>query len=337
LHYFILVFLLIILFFLHLLAGEQVFSFWEVHYYFYQFFFNDFSIPQHTKSFIFWEIRLPRTFTALCVGASIGVSGLLTQTFFRNALAEPNLLGINSGASLGVAILTFGVGESFTQVLLWQGNGVWALLLMSALGAFGIMLLMLLVAWRVQEPTILLIFGFMVGSFVGALVGLWQYYSHPEQLQTFIRWGMGSLGGVSNIQLQILFSVSFLAIFLSFFMIKWLNIWLLGDLYAQSLGVSLWKMRIICVCLISILASNVTAFCGLIGFLGIIVPHVARWYARSNQHQKLLPLCVIFGAMFMFLCDMIAKSSLFGGVLPLNTVTALLGVPIIVIILIIRK
>ncbi len=331
--YFLPILALFVLFFVHISTGEYIFLLEDYLLFLRESFFANTPNIISSKSFIFWEIRLPRALTALCVGASIGVSGLLCQTFFRNALAEPNLLGITSGASLGVAMLTFGVGGSFTQILLWQGNGVWAILMMSALGAFLVMLIMLAIAWRVQEPTILLVSGFMIGSFVGALVALWQYFSHPEQLQTFIRWGMGSVSGVANTQLKILFLVSFLAILCSFFLVKWLNIWLMGDLYAQSLGVSLWKMRICCVCLISILAGNVTAFCGLIGFLGIVVPHLARWYAGRNQHQILMPFCIIFGALLMLFCDIIAKSSLFGGVLPLNTVTSLMGAPVVLIIL----
>ena len=161
LNYLVLILLLVLMFFVHLCTGEKVFSFLEVYQYFYQFPTQK-DFIQNPELFIFWEIRFPRTLTALCVGASIGVSGLLTQTFFRNALAEPNILGDTSGASLGVAILTFGIGESFTQILLWQGNGAWAILVMSALGAFLVMLLMLFVASQVQEATILLIFGFMI-------------------------------------------------------------------------------------------------------------------------------------------------------------------------------
>lgn len=289
------------------------------------------------QSFIFWEVRLPRSLTAVCVGAGLGVSGLLSQTFFRNALAEPNVLGVTAGASLGVAFLTFGVGESFTKILLWQHDGVWAIFLVSAVGALLVMLLMLLVAWRVQDATVLLISGFMVGSFVGALVAFWQYFSHPEQIQNFMRWSMGSLAGVANVQLRILFFINFVGILGTFLISKWLNIWLMGDLYAQGLGVSLLKMRVICVFLISILAGNITAFCGLIGFLGIVIPHISRWYIQSNQHQHLTPLCVLFGACLLLFCDMIAKMPAFGGVLPLNIVSSLMGIPFVLMVVLSQK
>lgn len=281
---------------------------------------------------IFFQIiinhRLPKALTAILIGGSLSVAGLLMQTLFRNPLAGPDVLGINSGASLGVALLTLG-GTAFPLIV---GNS-YAQVIAAIMGASFILALVLLTSTRIKNTVSLLIVGVMFGYFTSSIVSILQNLSNPDTLKLFITWTFGSLSAVGWGQLQVLAPILIAAIMGGLLIVKQLNAFLLGGKYAKGLGVSVGRTRIYIILVTSILAGTATAFTGPIGFIGITVPHIARGLFQTSNHKVILPASIICGATILLVCDIISQMPGFNTTLPINAVTALFGAPIILWIL----
>ncbi len=283
------------------------------------------------------KFRLPKTVTAVLAGMALGVSGLLMQTYFRNPLAEPFVLGVSSGASLGVALVVLTAGGVGGALL--AGLGLAGDLLLTAaagLGAACTMALVMLVALRVQSSVTLLILGLMFGYLVAALVSLLLYFALPERIQAYINWTFGSFSGVTTAQLPILTLIVAAGLLLSTALVKPLNALLLGEEYALSLGMHPKLTRFGIVLATALLVSAVTAFCGPIAFLGIAVPHLCRGLLGSADHRLLLPGTMLTGACIALCASIIAELPGNNLVLPLNVVTALLGAPVVMLV-VLRK
>ena len=283
---------------------------------------------------IILKFRLPKTITAMLSGMALGVSGLLMQTYFRNPLAEPYVLGVSSGASLGVALVVLTAGAGGGALLAGLGLAGDLLLTVAAgLGAAITMTLVLLAAFRVQSSATLLILGLMFGYLVTALVSLLLYFARPERIQAFINWTFGSFSGVTNEQLPILALIVSAGLLLAAALVKPLNALLLGEEYARSLGLNLAGTRLGAITATALLVSAVTAFCGPIAFIGIAAPHLCRVILGSADHRLLLPGTVLIGACVALGASLIAELPGHNLVLPLNVVTALLGAPIVMLVL----
>lgn len=283
------------------------------------------------------KFRLPKTITAVLAGMALGVSGLLMQTYFRNPLAEPFVLGVSSGASLGVALVVLTAGGVSGALL--AGLGLAGDLLLTAaagLGAACTMILVMLVALRVQSSVTLLILGLMFGYLVAAMVSLLLYFALPERIQAYINWTFGSFSGVTAEQLPILALIVAAGLLLSTALVKPLNALLLGEDYALSLGMRPRLTRFGIVLATALLVSAVTAFCGPIAFLGIAVPHLCRGLLGSADHRLLLPGTMLTGACIALCASIIAELPGNNLVLPLNVVTALLGAPVVMLV-VLRK
>lgn len=278
-----------------------------------------------------YELRLPRVLGALAVGAALGVAGLLLQTLLQNPLAGPGVLGISAGASLGVAFVVFAGGSSMAVAGgLWQsGARVGAAFVGAGVATAGVVLL----AARVRDSVVLLIAGLMLGHLLGGLVGLWQYYSAPEKLKEYLVWSLGSLGGLQRTELPYLYLPIGVGLLGALALASPLNALVLGEAYGQTLGVPLRRVRIAVVALTSLLTAAVTAFAGPIGFVGIAVPHLARALYPHPDHYRLIPLCACLGALVVVVCDAIAQAPGYATVLPLSIVTALVGAPVVVWVL----
>ncbi|WP_067148508.1 FecCD family ABC transporter permease [Pseudotamlana agarivorans] len=279
--------------------------------------------------------RLPKAFTAMIVGSGLGVSGLMMQTLFRNPLAGPFVLGITSGASLGVAIVTMGA-SLFGGVLLGVLASKWTLVIAATLGSFLVLLTVLIVSTKVRDAMAILIIGLMFGSISAAVVNVLSYFSSAEELQQYFFWGFGSLGNLSWQELLILFALYALGILLSLAAIKSLNSLLLGENYAKSLGLNIKKSRLLIITSTSLLAGTITAFAGPIAFIGLAIPHITRQVFSTSNHKILLPAVFLFGAIIMLICDSIAQLPTSDYTLPINAITSLIGAPV-VIWLLVRK
>lgn len=290
---------------------------------------------KETWLYIIQSYRLPKAITAVLVGSGLSVCGLLMQTFFRNPLAGPFVLGLSSGASLGVALLIMGAsvfGGFFAGLLLSQ----WSIVIASGLGSFLVLLAVLAVAFRVKETMAILIIGLMFGSFTAAIVSVLSYFSPAEQLQQFIFWSFGSLGNNSWEGIFILFLCWIVGILLAILSIKSLDALLLGENYAKSQGLALQKSKVFIIVATCILAGSATAFAGPIAFIGLAVPHIVRQLFLTASHKILLPAVTIFGALLMLFCDSVAQLPFSDYSLPINAITSLVGAPV-VIWLLVRK
>ncbi len=286
------------------------------------------------NSFIIWELRLTKTVAAILVGIGLPVSGLLLQSLFRNPLAGPFVLGISSGASLGVAIYVMAGGASvFASSLMLAGG----LSLFSILGSLLVLMAVLAVSLRVNDTLSLLVVGLMFGSITAALVSVMQYFSSAELLQRFIVWTFGSLGGFSWLEVVILFVLVSISLLYSLFIVKPMNAMLINEDYARSLGVSVKNIRISVILISSVLAGSITAFAGPIVFIGVAIPHLARNLFNSSDHKILLVAVVLMGAILMLLCDIISQLPGYATVLPINSVTAIFGAPIVIWIILQNK
>lgn len=270
--------------------------------------------------------RIPKAVTALLAGTALAISGLQMQTFFRNPLAGPYVLGISSGAGLGVAILVLagsalGVSGYF---------GVWATIVAASLGAVSVLVLMSLTAWKVRDSMTLLIVGLMFGSAVSALISVLAFFADAEQLKMFTIWSMGSLGSTQSDQLMGFFLAVLLGLFPVLAMLKSYNAMLLGENYASSMGVNINQLRWAMILSTGVLAGAATAFCGPIAFIGIAVPHMARLLFRSSDHKILLPASALIGMAVLLICDTIAQLPGSAQTLPINAVTSLIGAPMVI-------
>ena len=273
---------------------------------------------------ILHAIRLPKAITAVLAGASLSVAGLIMQTLFRNPLASPYTLGVSSGASLGVAILTM---CSATMVMM--------LPLAACIGALMVLLLVLAVSKRVTSNVSLLIVGMMFGSIAGALVSLIQNFANPDALKLFIVWTLGSLSSVGWSDMQLMVPILLAGALFVVLSLKPLNGLMLGEDYARGLGINVERTRLYIVLATGLLAGGVTAFCGLIAFIGVAVPHIARGIFRTSNHRVTIPACVLIGACLLLVCDVLC--SLFIYPLPISTVSALFGAPVIIWIILKNK
>jgi iron complex transport system permease protein len=276
--------------------------------------------------------RLPKAIVAALVGMALAVSGLQMQTVFRNPLADPYVLGISSGAGLGVALFVLGTGSlAVSGVLLWLKDfGVAAA---GWTGAMIILGLILSASIRLRNNMTILIFGIMIGGAASAIVGVLQYFSSASALKTYVLWTMGSFSNVSPQQLSLLLLAVVAGLLLAVFSTKNLNALLPGDTYAQSIGMNVRRARAVIFISAGLLAGTVTAFCGPIGFVGIAVPHIARMTFRNANHNILIPASILMGTCMMLLCDVISQLPGTGSILPLNTVTALMGIPVVIAII----
>ena len=283
---------------------------------------------------IITEFRIPKMITALLAGLALSVAGLQMQTIFRNPLAGPYVLGISSGASLGVALLLL----SPLPFLLASSSGMsWLTSIFAWFGAGLVLILIFIVSIRVKDVMTILIIGVLFGSAVSAFVSILQYFGDQAQLKTFVVWTMGSLSGVTNEQLIVLLPSVIVGLLISIFSVRKLNILLLGENYAKSSGLNLTAARILIFTSTGILAGSVTAFCGPIGFIGIIVPHIARMLFQTADHRILIPASAIIGAILLLVSDIISQLPTYSGTLPINSITAILGIPIVIFIIIKNK
>lgn len=278
-----------------------------------------------------WEqiillLRLPRVLTAVGVGAGLAVSGLLMQTMFRNPLAGPFVLGISSGASLGVALVVL-LGSIISISII--GSKI-SILLAAALGAASILIVIIIISQRITDSATLLIIGLMFGSISGAVVSVLQYYSQAESLQSYMVWTFGNLGNVRWTDMPVFIGVILLGLLISFTIHKPLNSFMLGERQAESLGVSMKKARIIILLATSLLAGGITAYCGPIAFIGLAVPHLTRVFFSTSNHKVLLPAVAGSGILLMLICDLIAQLPGSDHVLPINAVTAIFGGPVVI-------
>ncbi|HMM10859.1 MAG TPA: iron ABC transporter permease [Bacteroidales bacterium] len=285
---------------------------------------------------IILHFRIPQLLTAMVTGAALAVAGLLLQTLFRNPLADPSILGISSGASLGVAFLLFGnsmlTGHAYKLSLLGPVGIVTA----SFAGAVTVLFIITLLSRMMSSMTSLLIAGIMMGYLAAALTGIVKYFSNKEDLQAFVVWGMGSFTNVSRADLPF-FGISLLiGLFASLLMIKPLNLLLLGDSYAANLGLRIRPFRTLVLLLTGYLTAVTTAYTGPIAFLGLAVPHLARNLFKTSNHGILVPASMLIGAGLALTCNLIARLPGFDGSLPINAVTALIGAPVVVYVLVKR-
>jgi iron complex transport system permease protein len=289
--------------------------------------------------FIIEKIRFPKAVTAVLVGCGLSVSGLQMQTLFRNPLAGPSELGITAGAGLGVAavMLTTGSTTSIYAIRQLGISGSWLIILMASLGSALVLSLILLIAGRIRDNVILLIVGVMIGTITVSMISVWQYFSQPEQLQEYIMWTFGSLGGVVQQHLYVLSGVVALGLMLAFISSKALNALLLGENYARSMGLTVSRIRLLIMASTSLLTGSITAFCGPIGFIGIAIPHITRSLLGTSDHRILTPATCLVGTVLMLVCDIIAQMPGTQVNLPINVVTSLLGAPVVIWIIISRN
>lgn len=275
---------------------------------------------------ILLQLRLPKMLTAILAGASLSVAGLMMQTLFRNPLAGPYILGISSGASLGVALVTM-CGVALGSSGLISGAAI--------VGSILVMLLVMMIAKRIRSNVTLLIVGMMVGNIAGALVNMIQNFANPDSLKLFIVWTLGSLNGVGWKELPALSIGVLLAFILVLILIKPLNGLLLGEDYARGLGIHVERTRWMMVVASCLLAGSVTAFCGPIAFIGVAVPHIARGVLATSNHRLTVPASLLIGANILLICDVLCNLGTYS--LPISTMSALFGAPIILWIILKKK
>lgn len=282
--------------------------------------------------FIVVESRLPQAVTALLAGGALAVCGLLLQTAFRNPLADPSIFGINSGAGLGVALVMLASGGTITAGA-WSVSGFMAVMAGAFAGAMGVMALIWLFSTRVRSNILLLIIGIMVGYVASSAITVLNFFATQEGVKSYMVWGMGNFGGVSLEQLP-LFSVLVVSgLVCAMLLIKPLNVFLLGERYAENLGVNIVRTRNMLLVVTGVLTSVVTTFCGPVSFIGLAVPHVARLLLRTDNHLTLLPFTLLCGAAMGLLCNALCVLPSDIGVIPLSAVTPIIGAPVIVYVI----
>lgn len=293
------------------------------------------EVSKSSWEYIILNFRLPKAITAILVGIGLSISGLLMQTLFRNPLAGPYVLGLSSGASLSVAIIILGVGllpQAVTTIFLSN----YGIVVASSLGSFLVLLAVLLVAKKLKDTMSILIVGLMFGSFTSALVSVLSYFSTAEQLQKFTFWSMGSISNLSWNEISLLAFFISVGTLISIIVIKPLNALLLGEKYAQSIGINYKKTRFLIIIATSLLAGSITAFAGPIAFIGLAVPHITKLVFQTSNHLILVVGTIVIGAIIMLFCDTIAQVPGSDLTLPINAITSIIGAPI-VIWLLVRK
>ena len=291
---------------------------------------------KETWQYIIVNYRLPKAITAVLVGMGLATSGLLMQTLFRNPLAGPYVLGLSSGASLGVAMIILGASLLPVSVSAFLLSS-YGIVLASSLGSFLVLLAVLAVSYRLKDTMAILIVGLMFGSLTSAVVNTLTYFSTAEELQKFTFWSLGSLGNLSWTAITILFIAILIGLSLSLISIKSLDALLLGENYAKSMGLNYKKSRLLIILATSIMAGSITAFAGPIAFIGLAVPHIAKLVFQTSNHKILFWSTLLFGAIIMLICDSIAQVPGQDFSLPINAVTSLFGAPIVIWLLVRKK
>lgn len=320
---------ILVLFILNLLLGSVAIPFdaiWDI-------LFGKSAVSPIWENII-WKSRLPQSLTALFAGAALSISGLQMQTVFRNPLAGPSVLGISSGASLGVAFVVL-LSGSIGQVALSQIGymGEVAISIAAIVGALSVMALIVYVSQKVKGNVTLLIIGVMIGYVANAIIGVLKYFSVEEDIRSYVIWGLGSFSRVSGDQVMLFVCLMSVLIPLSFLLIKTMNLMLLGDGYARNLGLNIKRARFWVISCSGVLVAVVTAYCGPIMFIGLAVPHLCRAIFRSSDHRILMPASLLMGAALALFCNLIARMPGFEGALPVNSVTALVGAPVVASVL----
>ena len=282
------------------------------------------------------QFRVPKAITAILAGAALSIAGLQMQTVFRNPLAGPYILGVSSGASLGVALLVLGTGGLLGGSIVSVASS-WGIVAAAWIGSGLILILIILISSRIKEIMTILILGLLISSAISSIVNILQYFSNESMLKSCVIWTMGSLGSVTNVQLAVLLPSVLIGILIAFFSSKFLDAFLLGENYARSMGMNIRFARMMVFLSTAILAGSITAFCGPIGFIGIAVPHIARMALQTAKHSLLVPATILIGALMMLVSDIISQLPGSEKTLPVNSVTALLGIPIVIWIIIRNK
>ena len=286
--------------------------------------------------YIVMENRLPQALTAMLCGASLAVCGLMLQTAFRNPLAGPDVFGISSGAGLGVAIVMLLLGGS-VSITMFTVSGFLAILTSAFIGAIVVTMIILFLSTMVRNSVLLLIVGLMVGYVSSSAVALLNFFASEEGVKSYMVWGMGNFGGVSMNHMLLFALLCLVGIIASIFLIKPLNIMLLGTQYAESLGINIRQIRNLLLVTVGLLSAVTTAFCGPISFIGLAIPHISRLLFRTDNHQILLPGTVLTGAVIALFCNLICYLPGELGIIPLNAVTPLIGAPVIIYVIIKRR
>ncbi len=286
---------------------------------------GDGSNPVYTD--IVWQFRITKALTCVLAGSALSISGLQMQTLFRNALAGPDVLGLSSGASLAVSLLIMSQAAGFQ---LFADPGPWSTVIAASIGAGMVFVVILFVARRIGDNTSLLIIGLMIGAATASIVSVLQFLSKAEDQQAYLLWTFGSLGTLNWTEIQILVAILLFGITICMISVKALNAWLLGDNYARSVGVNIGRARFFIILSAAILTGGVTAFCGPIAFVGLAVPHLTKLIIRTHNHRILLPAVIITGSILMLFCDIVAQLPGSNYVLPINAITALLGAPVVI-------
>lgn len=286
--------------------------------------------------YIIMESRLPQALTALLTGAALSACGLLLQTAFRNPLAGPGIFGISSGAGLGVALVMLLLGGSVTTAA-FSVSGFLAILLAAFVGAMLITLLLFFFSFMVRSSILLLIIGIMVGYVANSIISILNFYATEEGVKSYLVWGLGNFGGVSMAQMPLFASIVLLGLLAALLMMKPLNALLLGEQYAENLGINVQRTRNFLLIITGLLMAITTAFCGPIAFIGLAVPHIARLLLNTDNHLSLLPATMLTGSAVALLCNLLCILPGELGILPLNAVTPLLGAPIIIYVIMKNK
>lgn len=293
------------------------------------------ATEDNTLNTIILNYRLPQAITALLAGSALAVSGLLMQTLFRNPLADPSMLGISSGASLGVGlvILLTGVisGSAVSTLGWWSTIGI---SLAAFIGAVAVLLLILAFSSRTKNMATLIIIGLMIAYLASSITDILKFFSMKEDIQAFVIWGMGSFSNVGTERMTTLFISVIIGLSASFFLSKNLNALLLGEAYAENLGLNIKRNSLIIILISGYLTAIVTAYCGPIAFIGLAVPHIARFLFKSSDHRLLIPMTMLIGMDLALFCNVIARMPGFEGNLPINAVTAFIGAPIVIAVII---
>ena len=286
---------------------------------------------------IVWQSRFPQSITALLAGASLATCGLLLQTLFKNPLAGPSILGISDGANLGVALMMFFFGSSFSLFSHQSIGGSLAILLAAFVGAGCILVIIIFFSTKVTNNVMLLIIGIMIGYLASSMIAILNYYATADRVRAFVLWGMGNFSGVSNARLPFFAVCTLVGLTIAILLIKPLNALLLGEAYAANLGVKIKQTRMWILFCTGLLTATTTAFCGPISFIGLSVPHIARLLLGTTNHKLLVPVTILMGSCIALLCNIL---SVFPGaniVLPLNAITPILGAPVIIYVIVNRK
>ncbi|GAB4261533.1 MAG: iron ABC transporter permease [Vicingaceae bacterium] len=322
-YYFILITLILVFFIIDLNIGSYYISFKDI----LSAIFGGDVESENIKTIVL-EFRLPRAITAAITGMALSVCGLLMQSYFRNPLAGPYVLGVSSGASFGVAVFLL-LGSSVVAGFGNIGMSVFALA-----GSFFTMFVLLTFGKSFKGNASLLIIGLMLSIFLGALINILEYFSKPNELQSFVLWTFGSLNGVEWKELLIIIPVISVALLYTFKLTKPLNAILLGERYAQSMGISIEKLKWQIIIITTILTAIITAYCGPIAFIGIATPHLVRYWIKTSNHAIILPLVILTGTLIMLICDILSQVPGFSFVLPINVITSLFGAPIVILVII---